>query len=268
MADDAGSVKVSFDELVEVMARLREPGGCPWDRKQTLDTIKDYFLEEVYEALDAIERRDPEGMREEFGDVLFEICFLSRIAQEDGLFDVYDSIRSIHDKLVRRHPHVFGDEKVELAEEVPGKWAKMKAYEREGRHEENSILDGVPEKLPPLLQALRVSERAVAVGFEWETVGDVLKKLDEEISELKAALEENETRERLEDELGDVLFTVVNVARKLSISPHDSLVRTIKKFRRRFGRLEEELRKSGETLGEVGIDRLEELWRAAKESDR
>ncbi|RJO70572.1 MAG: nucleoside triphosphate pyrophosphohydrolase [Myxococcales bacterium] len=245
------------------MARLRDPGGCPWDREQSFATIKDYFLEEAYELLDAVETGDAEAMREELGDVLFEACFLSRIAEEQGLFDVYDAIGAIVEKLVRRHPHVFGEEKVTEASEVPGRWAKLKA--QEAKHKARaSILDGVPKSLPTLLQALRISERAVNVGFEWETVHDVLVKLDEEIGELKAAMARGEPQERLEDELGDMLFTMVNVGRKLGVSPHDALRRTLEKFRRRFGRIEAWLRENGEKLDEAGLERLEALWQAAK----
>lgn len=253
-----------FDELVRVMAALRGEDGCPWDRKQTMESIKDYFLEEVYEALEAIENKDPQAIREELGDVLFEVCFLSRIAEEQGWFDVYDSIDTIVDKLIRRHPHVFGEEKITEADEVPGRWARLKAAEKEENGDWASILDGVPKKLPPLLQAMRISERAVAVGFEWEDVHGVMDKLDEEIGELKDALQNGESSERLEDELGDILFTLVNVGRKLSISPQDSLKRTLRKFRRRFGWLEDQLRIGGIPLEEAGIEKMEALWQAAK----
>ncbi len=265
---DVHDERVSFDDLVDIMATLRGPDGCPWDRKQTLETIKDYFTEEVYEALEAIDEGDFDKIREELGDVLFEVCFLARLCEENGRFTVYDSIRQIHDKLIRRHPHVFGDEKVTEAEEVPGRWAKLKAQEKRDNGERVSILDGVPKRLPPLLQALRISERAVAVGFEWETAGDVLEKLEEEIAELKEAIELGEPRERLEDELGDVLFTAVNVGRKLEIGAHDSLTRTMNKFRTRFGWMERRLREQGKELEEQGIEQLEMLWQAAKRVER
>jgi len=257
----------SFDELVQVMATLRGENGCPWDKKQTMSTIKDYFLEEVYEALEAIESGDAEAMKEEFGDVLFEVCFLSRIAEEQKMFTVHDAVESIVEKLIRRHPHVFGDEKVKEAEEVPGRWAKLKAAEKKKKQSRESILDGVPKSLPSLLQALRISERAVAVGFEWEDVGGVLDKVDEEIQELKDAIADGEAKERLEDELGDILFTLVNVGRKLSISPHDSLMRTMKKFRRRFGEIEKRLRNDGVELESAGFEKLEELWQAVKKDE-
>ncbi len=263
---------IGFDDLVEIMARLRGENGCPWDRKQNMMSIKDYFLEEVHEALQAIDERDPEAIKEELGDVLFEVCFLARIAQEAGWFSVYDSIRSIHDKLIRRHPHVFGDEIVHEAEEVPGRWAKLKAEEKKekngGEKPAESILEGVPRSLPPLLQALRISERAVAVGFEWEKPEDVLDKLDEEVAELKEAIMLGESQERLEDELGDTLFTLVNVGRKLGIRSHDALTRTMSKFRRRFGSIEKELAKAEIPLDEASVDQLEALWQKAKQAEK
>lgn len=254
-----------FTELVAIMARLRAENGCPWDRQQTLATIKDYFLEEVYEAIEAIERDDATGLAEELGDVLFEVCFLARLAEEEGRFNVDDSLRLVCEKLVRRHPHVFGDEHVLSAEEVPGRWAALKAKEKAARL---SILDGIPRSLPTLLQALRVSERTVAVGFEWASVEDVLLKLEEEIAELRAALADHEPPARVAEEVGDMLFTMVNVARKLGVSPHDALLMTLAKFRRRFGFIEARLREEGTALAAAGIERLEALWQAAKREER
>lgn len=268
MQKSDGSKGKSFDDLVQVMATLRGEDGCPWDKKQTMATIKDYFVEEVYEALEAIESGDVESMKEEFGDVLFEICFLSRIAEEEGKFNVYDSIESIVDKLIRRHPHVFGDEKIKEAEEVPGRWARLKAEEKKKKKTRESILDGVPQSLPSLLQALRISERAVAVGFEWENVDGVFEKVEEEIQELKDAIKNGEAEERLEDELGDILFTLVNVGRKLQISPHDSLMRTMNKFRRRFGAIEQKLATEGIALESAGFEKLENLWKIVKEEEK
>ncbi len=266
MNDSHDSV-VSFDQLVEIMARLRGEGGCPWDKMQDFSTIKDYFLEEVHEALDAIERGEPSGIMEELGDVLFEVCFLARLAEERGWFTIHDSIRSIHDKLIRRHPHVFGEECITEAEEVPGRWMQLKAQEKSKKKKRESILDGISRRLPPLLQALRISERAVAVGFEWEDVNGVFEKLDEEIGELKRAVHRQEPRERLMDELGDVLFTAVNVGRKLNILSHDALLATMEKFRRRFAFMEKKIREAERVLGEVPAEELEELWGQAKKGE-
>lgn len=257
-----------FDGLVRIMATLRGENGCPWDREQSLATIKDYFLEEVYETLEAIESGNPRALMEELGDVLFEVCFLARISEEAGHFTVYDSLRHITEKLIRRHPHVFGDEQVREAQEVPGRWAKLKARERRDAGDApGSILDGVPTRLPALLQALRISERAVAAGFEWERTEDVLDKVQEELDELRAAVAAGEPRERLEDELGDIFFTLVNVGRKLAISPHDSLTRTLGKFRRRFGLVEARCREEGLPLEEAGLETLEQFWQQAKATE-
>lgn len=257
---------VLFGELIGIMAALRGDRGCPWDRKQTFDTIKDYFLEEAFELVEAVRSRDYDAIREELGDVLFEVCFLSRLAEEEGRFGVAEALVSIREKLIRRHPHVFGTERVESAEEVPGRWARLKAQEKQGRGEAGrSILEGVPSTLPALVQALRVSERAVAVGFEWEKASHVLDKAQEELDELREALEKGEGRERLEEELGDLLFTLVNVARKMDFQAHDALARTLRKFRVRFAYVEARLREMGVPLEDAGIDRMERLWTEAKE---
>jgi len=258
----------AFSELVGIMASLRGQQGCPWDRQQDMGSIKDYFLEEVHEALEAIAKGDTAAIREELGDVLFEVCFLARIAEEAGQFSVVECLEDINEKLIRRHPHVFGTEKVSEASEVPGRWVKLKAEEKAKKKDRQSILDGVPASLPPLLQALRVSERAVAAGFEWDKVEGVLEKLEEEIRELREAIGEAQSRERIEDELGDVLFTIVNVGRKLNIRAHDALLGTIAKFRRRFGIVEEELRRQGVPLDQAGLDRLEALWQKAKRTEK
>lgn len=257
-----------FEDLIAIMARLRGPEGCPWDKKQSIATIKDYFLEEVYEAQEAIAAEDWPHMAEELGDVLFEVVFLARLAEEAGYFTIDDCLRSINEKLVRRHPHVFGEERVASAEEVPGRWMALKAAEAKRRASRESILDGIPNSLPTLLQALRVSERAVAVGFEWEKVEDIFLKLEEEIGELRAAIRQGEGRERLEDELGDILFTVVNLGRKLAISPHDSLLRTLRKFRRRFAFVERRVAERGMALADAGLELMEAFWQEAKREER
>ena len=254
----------TFSDLVAIMARLRGSAGCPWDKKQSFATIKDYFLEEVYEAQEALGREDYAGLCEELGDVLFEVVFLARLAQEAGHFGIDDCLASINEKLIRRHPHVFGTETVATAEEVPGRWMALKAAEAKRRAAPQSILDGVPKSLPALLQALRISERAVAVGFEWEKLEDVFAKLEEEIGELKAAIAASEGRARLEDELGDVLFTVVNIGRTLGLSPHDALLATLSKFRRRFAYLERRIAESGIELAEAGLARMDAFWQEAK----
>ncbi len=257
--------KPNFDDLVALMARLRSPEGCPWDRKQNFNTIRDYLIEEVYEAAEAIDRQDWQSLKEELGDVIFEAVFLGQIGKDEGHFDIYQSIEHIYKKLVYRHPHVFGEEQVKLAEEVPGLWEKMKKKERATDNDASrSALDGIPSALPPLMQALRISERAVSLGFEWNNLDGVLEKLDEEVAEFKDAVCNGGSREKMEEELGDMLFTLVNVARKLDIKAHDGLKRTMTKFRRRFAAMEIELRRQGREMNECSLDELEAIWQAVK----
>jgi len=259
------SDKPGFDDLVALMARLRSPEGCPWDVKQTFKSIRDYLIEEVYEAVEAIDKEDWQSLKEELGDVVFEAVFLGQIGKDEGLFDIYQSIDHIYKKLIYRHPHVFGEVQIKLAEEVPGLWEKMKKKERAAADgTPRSALDGIPTALPPLMQALRISERAVSLGFEWDNLDGVLEKLDEEVAEFKDAVRNGGSREEIEDEVGDMLFTMVNVARKLDIKAHDGLKRTMTKFRKRFAVMETELRRKGREMNECKLDELEALWQAAK----
>ncbi len=255
----------TFDDLVRLMDRLRDPGGCPWDREQNLATIKTYFLEEVYEAVEAIDENDGPGVVEELGDVLFEVVFLARLAREQGWGDVYDSVHHVHEKLVRRHPHVFGDSSVENSEAVADQWQKIKGEERkEQGKRRGSVLDGVPQVLPPLLQALRISQRAVAKGFEWPDLNGVLDKHAEEVRELAEAVKDGMPKEKAEEELGDILFTLVNVARWMQLDPHAGLMRTMRKFRRRFGYMEDRLADENKDMEACTLDELESLWTQAK----
>ena len=208
---------------------------------------------------------DWQGLKEELGEVIFEAVFLGQIGRDEGLFDVYQSIEHIYKKLVYRHPHVFGEEQVKLAEEVPGLWEKMKKKERSADSDQpRSALDGIPLALPPLMQALRISERAVSLGFEWNDLDGVLDKLDAEVSEFKEAVRQGGSREEMEEELGDMLFTMVNVARKLDIKAHDGLKRTMTKFRTRFAGMEAELRRQGREMNECTLDELEAIWQTVK----
>jgi MazG family protein len=245
-----------FAQLVEVMARLRAPGGCPWDRKQTFDTIKSYLLEEAYEVMDAIDRRDWPSLEEELGDLLLQPVFFAEMAREQGLFSIADSIDAINEKLVRRHPHVFGDAHAETPEDVKVRWDEIKKQEK-GPVQEESVLDSVPRNLPALMEAEKIGNKAAATGFEWPNVGGVLDKLQEEAAELARA-RDSEERENIEHELGDLLFTVVNLARFLKVDPEQALRKTNSRFRRRFAYVEAE-RRDGDSL-----ERLETLWQEAK----
>ncbi len=258
----------AIDELVAIMDRLREPGGCPWDREQTLDTLRGYLLEEAYEAADAAASGDPEKLREELGDLLLQIVFMARIARENGWFDLDGVARGISEKMVRRHPHVFGDRTVADADEVTRNWEAIKEAEREGR-EAQSALDGIPASLPALLKAFRMTEKAAALGFDWERPGDVMAKLHEEVDELEREVGAGEAaRERVRDELGDVLFVMANLARHLGVEPETALQGTNAKFMRRFRAMEAEARRSGRALRDMTLAELDALWNRAKRSER
>jgi MazG family protein len=259
------AVSEAFDELVAVMNRLRDPGGCPWDREQTLDTVTAYLLEEAYEVVEAAGAGDGDALREELGDLLFQIVFMARLGREMSWFDVDAVCRSVVAKMVRRHPHVFGDREVSGSAEVIRNWEAIKGDEREGRSEA-SALDGVPTSLPALLKAFRMTEKAAAQGFDWQVPADVVAKLREEVAELEAELRDPEpdALDRVREELGDVLFVMANLARHIGVEPETALQRSNAKFMRRFRFMEGEARDRGCSLRELDSDQLEELWEAAK----
>jgi MazG family protein len=252
---------VKFQELVEVMARLRGPDGCPWDRKQTLDTIKSYLLEETYEVMDAIDARDWPSLAEELGDLLLQPVFLAEIAADEGLFTISDALDAINQKLVRRHPHVFGEAVAHTAEDVKQRWDEIKQQEKGGPPV--SVLDGVPRTLPALMESEKLSRKAAAVGFEWPDITGVVEKLQEEAAELAAA-RDTHTQGDVEHEIGDMLFTLVNLARFLHVDPEQALRKTNARFRSRFAHVEREVAASGGMLSETPLERMEELWQEAK----
>ncbi len=254
-----------FQHLVDIMARLRSPGGCPWDRKQNFDTIKPYLLEETYEVLDAIDARDWPALREELGDLLLEAVFFAQMASEEGLFHVADSLDAINEKLVRRHPHVFGEGDAKTAEDVKQRWDEIKAEEKKEKGGETGLLENVPRALPALVEAAQISSRAAGAGFDWDNADQVLEKLDEELHELAHARETNAPREHLEYEIGDLLFTIVNVARFLAVDPEQALRKTNRKFRDRFAYVEAKLRETGKTPRDATLAEMEALWQAAKQ---
>jgi MazG family protein len=254
-----------FAELVKIMATLRAPGGCPWDAKQTFDTIKSYLLEETYEVMDAIDLRDWEGLKEELGDLMLQPVFFAQMAKDEGRFDVVDSLEAINNKLVRRHPHVFGDATAHTAEDVKRRWDEIKKQEKaeQGIAAGESVLDGVPRTLPALVEAEKISKKAAGLGFEWPDISGVIEKLQEEAAELAGA-RESADKEHIESEIGDLLFTLVNLARFLKVDPEQALRKTNTRFRRRFGFVEHEVAAGGGAFSETEIDRLEELWQKAK----
>jgi MazG family protein len=259
--------KKRFDELVDLVRRLRAPGGCPWDREQTLETLRPMIVEEAYEVVEAIDGGEPHKLAEELGDLLFQVVFASRIAEDDGHFDAGDVVTAIHTKMVRRHPHVFGDAELATAEDVLKNWEDLKRGEREaaGREHPKGMLDSVASHLPALLEAYSLTDRASRVDFDWPSVEPCLEKLEEEIGELKDEISAAERdRERVEAEVGDMLFAAVNVARKLGVDPETALKATNRKFRRRFAHIESRLRDGGKTPKEATLEEMDALWDEAK----
>lgn len=258
-------IKRSFDELVQLMTTLRGPNGCPWDRKQTLASLKPFIIEESYEVVDAIDADDRGALREELGDFLLQAVFAAELTREEGSFDIYDAVTAIHDKLVHRHPHVFGDVEANDAEQVLVNWEKLKNEERKA--ENKSVLAGVPQSLPALLKAGRLTEKAARVGFDWRRTEDVFEKLEEELGELHAAIASGD-ESQMHDEMGDLLFTIANIARKLNVNAEEALQSTNRKFRRRFESMESSVREGGRNLDQLSLEEMDALWDKAKEAER
>jgi tetrapyrrole methylase family protein/MazG family protein len=257
--------KRSFDELVHLMSTLRGPNGCPWDRKQTLETLKPFIIEEAYEVVDAIDRGDRGALAEELGDFLLQAVFVAEMAREEGSFDIGDVVTAIHEKLVRRHPHVFGNVEAKDAQQVLVNWEKLKNEERKA--ENKSVLAGVPQALPAVLKASRLTEKAARVGFDWRRTEDVLEKIDEEVHELRDAVATGNEHE-IHDEIGDLLFTIANIARKLEINPEEALQSSNRKFMRRFESMERAVRESGRNLDQLTLEQMDQLWDQAKAAER
>ena len=289
-----------FERAVQIMARLRAPGGCPWDREQTFDSIKPYTLEETYEVLEAIDNRDWEELTGELGDLLLQVLFYSEMAQEEEHFSIDDVLDRLSNKLVDRHPHVFGESKADTPAEVLRNWEALKAEEKKKRLEagggkgaversedSQSVLSGVSSKMPALLEAHKLSSRAAHVGFDWPEIGGLFEKLAEETAELREELKaappklsgkgiagsgkpqvSRELHARMEDEVGDLFFVLVNIARYLSLDPESALRKTNRKFKRRFQWMEDRLRASGRSPAQASIDELETLWQQAKQQEK
>jgi len=294
-----------FERAVQIMARLRAPGGCPWDREQTFDSIKPFTLEEAYEVLEAIDNRDWDELEGELGDLLLQVLFYAEMSQEEGRFSINEVLDRLSNKLVDRHPHVFGDVKAETAGDVLRNWEALKAEEKRKRKEQSASLSGSPEKkaedkesvlagvssgVPALLEAFKLSSRAAHVGFEWPEIGGLFDKLHEETEELLQELKDypapgprppqrgvagasglhipEQLRARLEDEVGDLLFVLVNVARYLSLDPESALRKTNRKFRRRFQWMEERMRERGKKLPEATLEEMEALWQESKQQEQ
>jgi tetrapyrrole methylase family protein/MazG family protein len=267
-----------FERLVGLQARLRAPKGCPWDIEQTHLTLRTYLIEEAYEVLEALESGDDAKFREELGDLLLQVVFHAQIAAEEGRFTAAEVVREIHEKMVRRHPHVFGQKRAENAAEVLKYWEQIKAEERRARSAEKgtgedraakpaaSLLDGIPHTLPAVMQGFQLTRRASRIGFDWDSVEGVIEKLQEELDELARARSAESAR-RIEEEVGDVLFAAVNLARFLKIDPEIALKRTNAKFSARFREMERRASESGRTLAGVSRDEMEALWDGAKSAE-
>jgi len=248
----------AFERLLVIMDELREK--CPWDKKQTMESLRHLTIEELYELSDAIIDQDLEEVRKELGDLMLHLVFYSKIGSEKGAFDVADVLNGVCDKLVHRHPHIYGDTKVSGEEEVLANWEKIKLKEGSGKR---SVLEGVPRSLPSLVKAGRIQDKARGVGFDWDNADQVWEKVQEEIGELKAEVEAGS--DKIEDEFGDVLFSMINYARFLGINPDDALERTNRKFIKRFKYLEKESAKDGKKMGEMTLEEMDVYWNKAKE---
>jgi MazG family protein len=283
-----------FEKVVAIMARLRAPGGCPWDREQTFDTIKKYTLEETYEVLEAIDNRDWQELTGELGDLVLQVLFYAQMAKEIGFFNIDDVLDALSNKLIGRHPHVFGDVKANDSQAVLQNWEAIKKAEKKLRAASNGnavekpegLLDAVSSKMPALMEAQKISSKAAHVGFDWPDINGLFEKLAEETQELKEELSGQQEKlsadslqpqeqtkiatnlhARIEDEIGDLFFVMVNLARHLSVDPESALRRTNRKFRRRFGWLEEKLKENGTSLEEAPLELMESLWQQAKLSE-
>jgi len=264
-----------FERTVAIMARLRGPGGCPWDREQTFDSIKPYTVEEAYEVLEAIDNRDWAELPGELGDLLLQVLFYSQMANEEGRFSIDDVLERLSDKLVNRHPHVFGDVRADTSSDVLRNWDAIKKKEKLEKESANlasentaSLLAGVSSAMPALLEAQKLSSRASKVGFDWPDIGGLFEKLQEEIQELREELGPAERKTaRVEEEVGDLFFVLVNLARHLSVDPESALKKTNRKFRRRFQWMEQQLRAGGKSPEQATLAELESQWQHAKKSE-
>ncbi len=258
---------VLFENLLAVMAKLRGPDGCPWDREQTRTSLKPFLIEEAYEVLEAIEAGDAGGLEEELGDLLFQVVFHARLSEETGEFAMADLLRRLIDKMVSRHPHVFGDTPLSTSKEVLVQWEALKQREAAAHGRRRSVIDGVPRSLPSLLRAQRLQAKAARANFDWPDARAAWAKVEEEIREAGDAIASGEA-EHIQEELGDALFSLVNVARLSSIDAEEALQGAIEKFRRRFSEMEASLTARGQSVGSVPQDELERAWEAAKAQER
>lgn len=256
-----------IERLTGLMERLRGPNGCPWDKEQTLESLVPFMIEEAYEVIAAIDSGAPAEIKDELGDLLFQIVFIAEICKEDGRFDLSDVIDGTVTKMIRRHPHVFGDTTAQTSAEVLRNWAEIKKEEKRDALKADGYLSGIPDVMPALMRAHKVSQKAAKVGFDWQDISEVIAKLDEETAEFKEAVKEKDAA-GIEEELGDMLFTIVNVSRFLSVNPEDALRKTIGKFINRFHHIEKRVLELGGDLSGISTAEMERLWQEAKSIER
>ena len=252
----------AFRRLLQIMNDLREK--CPWDKKQTIASLSYLTIEEVYELTDAIANNDLKGVKEELGDLMLHIAFYSKIGDEQNAFDIGDVINDICEKLIRRHPHIYGDIKITDEQEIKRNWERIKLEEKANKKEDKSVLSGVPKSLPALIKAIRIQEKARGIGFDWDNTEQVLAKVEEEMEELNEAIREKEGQERIEEEFGDLLFALINYARFIDVNPESALEKCNKKFIRRFNFIEKSAQKNGQILADMTLNEMEEYWQEAK----
>ncbi len=257
------TIEEHFRKLLQIIEQLRGPNGCPWDLKQTPQSFKSYLIEESHELAEAIDQNDPQLVCEELGDMFFQIAFLNRLYEEAGHFTMADALTAITSKMIRRHPHVFGDSSIDSLEELRKKWNEIKAQEKNNVSSEDHFLEAVPRSMPALRRAQRVSERAAQTGFEWQDVGEALAKLGEETSELRAAIA-SENQEAIREEIGDLLFVLVNITRLTATNAEDAMQQATDKFIGRFTSMQEIIQNTGETLSDQDHESLLSLWQQAK----
>ena len=259
---------MNLKKLTDIMSKLRGNNGCEWDKKQTHETLKRFFIEETYEVIDAIEKKDMSLLKEELGDVLLQVVFHTQLASEKNIFNIDDVIEGVCEKLIRRHPHVFNKNQKLTPVEVEKQWEKIKQQEKLNQNMENkSILDGVPNGMPSTLQAIRVTEKASRVGFDWENLDGVLDKIDEELQELKNEIKKKKNKKRIYEELGDLFFSISNLSRHLDIDPEDAHKYTINKFKKRFAFIEKYAKNTDKEMSSMDINELESLWQKAKKEE-
>jgi ATP diphosphatase len=267
-ARPGGAAGREFQRLVDIMARLRGPGGCPWDREQSIQSLRGFVLEETYEVLDAVDRQDHSALLGEIGDLIFEGVFLAQIESDEGHFTVADSLKVICAKLIRRHPHIFetSRSKVRTAGQVVEQWEQIKAREQKDAGERRSLLRGIPKAMPSLLRAHEIGNRVAAVGFEWHTTGEVVDKIEEEVAELRDAVA-HEGHHRIEEELGDLLFSIASLARRLGVEPESALRKANEKFSKRFEKVEHALEAQGRSVHDATLEEMDAEWNKLKKAE-